>query len=661
MTRVRAEGAAKPSAGSGLGAIERRILRAAAEAMAPGSGPLPPAASLRVVGPVADYIAGLPRQSRLMMRVALWALELLSLPRGFARRSVAERAKFLRRLDNSNAAAAQDLLLLVKAVIGLGYSTNPGVQQAIGYSMGCELAEGEIQDPAEPSSDPARTPLGDLRPRLEGEDCDVVVVGSGAGGAVAATVLAEAGLDVIVLEAGHYLDRTSYPENPLEALEALYRDNGLTIAAGRPAIPVPIGRAVGGTTVINSGTCFRTPERVLRGWAEDFGVDGAIRLDPEYAQAEEMLRVTPVDVERMGRNGQLAMEGAAALGASAGPISRNAGRCVGCSSCSSGCRLDAKQAMHVSYLPRAVAAGARVRAGVEAAELILEGGGVRGVRCEVVRSPLHGAETSNGRGGRFDVRARAVVLAGGALGTPELMLRSALRSPSGMIGANLHIHPAAWIGGLFDEQVRGWDGIMQSYYVDEWAEMGLMLEATFTPLAFGAHWLPGTGAEHAERMLDYDRLASNGVQLADESSGRVRIGRDGKARATYRLNRTDARKLHFGVARGAEIFFAAGASEVYSQIRGLPVIKPGGVAEFEAADPSPAAMRLEAFHPMGTARMAADPKLGVTAPDGSVHGTENLYVADASLLPTALGVNPMMTISAVSAQVARGLAERLSG
>src|SRR5439155_9448765 len=135
---------------------------------------------------------------------------------------------------------------------------------------------------------------------------------------------------------------------------------------GRPAIPVPIGRAVGGTTVVNSGSCFRAPDRILAACRERACTQAAARLDRHYAQAEEMLRVTPVDVERMGRNGQLVMEGAEALGLSHGPIARNAGDCVQCSSCPAGCRLDAKRAMHVSYLPRAVGAGARVRAGVQA-------------------------------------------------------------------------------------------------------------------------------------------------------------------------------------------------------------------------------------------------------------------------------------------------------
>ena len=177
----------------------------------------------------------------------------------------------------------------------------------------------------------------------------------------------------------------------------------------------------------------------------------------------------------MGRNGQLAMEGAEAMGVSGGPISRNAGSCVQCSSCPYGCRIDAKRGMHVSYLPRAVAAGARLRAGVEAHRVLVEDGRAVGVRCSV-------ASAENGRPRAYTVRARlATIVAGGALGTPELLKRSGLGGDQ--VGRNLHLHPACWVGARYEEEVRGWDGVMQSYYVDEWESEQVLLEATFTPLA----------------------------------------------------------------------------------------------------------------------------------------------------------------------------------
>jgi len=237
-------------------------------------------------------------------------------------------------------------------------------------------------------------------------------------------------------------------------------------------------------------------------------------------------------------------------------------------------------------------------------------------------------------------------------------LRSRFRS-RGPLGRNLRIHPACWVGARFDEEVRGWDGVMQSYAVDEWQAQGILLEATFTPLAFGAQWLPGTGPAHQERILSYDRIASTGVHLSDTSAGRVALANDGSLKVSYRLTRDDARRLTFGIARAVELFHAAGANEVYPQIAGIPIIGPRGPAELDASPPAARRLRLEAFHPMGTAGMDALPERGVVGTDGAVHGARSLYVADGSLLPSSIGVNPMMTIMAMASRVAGGLARSL--
>src|SRR5204862_2597921 len=187
---------------------------------------------------------------------------------------------------------------------------------------------------------------------------------------------------------------------------------------------------------------------------------------------------------------------------------------------------------------------------------------------------------ANGRSRPHVVRARrAVVVAGGAFGTPELLLRSGFGSASGQLGHNLRIHPACWVGARFAEEVRGWDGVMQSYAVSEWEDRGLLLEATFTPLAFGAQWLPGTGVEHQERVLAYDRIASTGVHLSDRSARRVGLAGDGSLRVTYRLTDDDAARLVYGIARASELFYAAGASEVYPQIAGIPTIPRERIAD----------------------------------------------------------------------------------
>jgi choline dehydrogenase-like flavoprotein len=610
--------------------------------MAPGIDGLPAAErDVDVSGPVADFLASVSPRVLGRLRLGLRAFEWLPFPWRFSRLDSAAQEDFLLGLEGSRLPLHHDLLLMAKLFSTLGYAVTPEVEERIGFEIRCATADGSLPEP------PAT--LGDTEARGEGEECDVVIVGSGAGGAVAAAELAAAGLDVIVLEAGEHYNRDNYPADHLEAIAELYRDGGLTIAEGRPPIPVPVARVLGGTTVINSGTCFRAPEPVLADWQQRFGISWAGAMDADYAEAEQTLHVKQLDPETMGRNGQLAMEGATAIGASGAPIHRNAGNCTQCSSCPFGCEIDAKRGMHVSYLPRAVAAGARIRAGVQVDRILVEDGRAVGV-----------AATARGGAGAkrrpFTVRARrAVIAAGGSFGTPELLLRSGLGGKQ--VGRNLHIHPACWVGARYEEEVRGWDGVMQSYYVDEWEPTGILLEATFTPLAFGGAWLLGAGQSHQRAMLDFGHVGSIGVHLCDKSSGRVGLGAGGSLRASYKLTADDADRLAFGIARAAEVHFAAGASEVYPNIARVGVLEPGDLAQFEATSFKPSELRLEAFHPMGTARIAADEREGACAIDGSVHGTTGLYVADASLFPTSVGVNPMMTIIAFSKQIARGLAE----
>ncbi|HEX4304718.1 MAG TPA: GMC family oxidoreductase [Solirubrobacterales bacterium] len=600
-------------------------------AMAPGLDGLPAAErEIDVSGPVAEFLRSVSPRALARIRLGLRTFEWLPFPWRFSRLDAAAREDFLRGMETSRFGLYHELLLMAKVFATLGSAVAPEVEQRIGFSASCRLADGSRPEPA--------GPLGETEPLGEGEECDVLIVGSGAGGAVAAATLAEAGLDVIVLEAGQSFDRESYPEKPLDAIASLYRDGGLTIAEGRPSIPVPVGRTIGGTTVVNSGTCFRAPDPVLEEWSQRFGIGWATGLNEEFAAAEQFLRVTPVDPGRMGRNGQLAMEGAAAIGASGGPIARNAGSCVQCSSCPFGCEIDAKRGMHVSYLPRAVAAGARLRTGVEAQRVLVEDGRAVGVSCV-----------------GYEVRARmATIVAGGALGTPELLLRSGLGGRQ--VGRNLHIHPACWVGARYEEEVRGWDGVMQSYYIDQWEPQRLLLEATFTPLAFGGAWLPGVGHAHQRSMLEFGHIASIGVHLSDASSGQVDLTNAGTLRARYKLTQADADRLVFGIARAAEVHFAAGAAEVFPNIARVGTLTPDKIATFESTRFKPSELRLEAFHPMGTARISAEGD-GVCASDGAVHGTNDLYVADASLFPTSVGVNPMMTVIAFAARIAAELAK----
>jgi choline dehydrogenase-like flavoprotein len=625
---------------------ERALLRAFAEALIPAAGDLPGAerdAGVAVVDPVCALLVAAPGRVRLGVRVALYAFELTAFPRRFSKLSLERRAAHLERIDRGRAGVRRELLILLKTLATFGYARDPTVGARIGIEARCERAGdgGELPDRPPPLRASAMEAAEGV------ERCDIVIVGSGAGGAAAARALAERGLDVIVVEQGHYHHASSYSTDPITALPMLYREAGLTFCEGRPAIPLPLGRCVGGTTVINSGTCFRTPDDVLARWRDDFGVVWAAELEREFEQLERDLLVKPVDPATAGRNAELCRAGANAIGASNGPIARNAGDVVCCGTCPGGCALDAKQAMHVSELPRAVAAGCRIRAGVEAREVIVERGKAAGVRCRTA-------------GGPYEVRAPVVLLAGGAVGTPELLLSQGVANSSGQVGRNLMIHPACWVGARFAEEVRGWDGVMQSWHVDEWNDRDLFLEATFTPFAFAAHWLPGAGEPLTRRIREYDRTAVIGVHLSDRSSrGRVRVTA-GRTRIGYRLSEQDAQAIGYGIARASEIHFAAGAIEVYPQVAGVPTLARGdGAGLIDRGRLRPRDLRLEAFHPMGTTRMGKDPATSVVSPAGQSHDVPGLYVADAGIFPTSLRVNPMLTIMACARRIASGIADRV--
>ena len=484
------------------------------------------------------------------------------------------------------------------------------------------------------------------------ELADVVVIGSGAGGAVVARELAARGRDVVLVEEGSFLTGKDFTGDPRSMIDLLYRNRGLTGALGRPTIPIPLGRCVGGTTTINSGTCYRAPEFVLEEWAERHGVAGMREpaLRPYFERVERELGVRPVPDEIYGRNSRLFERGAAALGYAGARIPRNERGCLGTGVCAFGCPQDAKQAMHVSYVPRALTEGARLFTRCRVDRVLLSAGRAIGVVGRFVDA----AERDTGH--ELRVLARQVVVACGALLTPALLERSRVPDASGMRGRNLHIHPATRVGALFDEEVRGWEEVPQAYNVHQFTSDGIFIQGQFVPPAMEAPVLPGVGTAHKERMARYARLGSFGALISDQSAGRVRAGRGRWPQVTYRLGSADARKLARAVGITAEIFFAGGAAEVYSGVHSRPVLRSIDEARALQGASLPASdFEMMAFHPQGTARMGEDPRAAVTDSVGRVHGTPGLWVGDASLFPSSCRVNPQITIMAIATRVAERL------
>ncbi len=484
------------------------------------------------------------------------------------------------------------------------------------------------------------------------ELADVAVVGSGAGGAVVARELAARGRDVVLVEEGGFFTGKDFTGNPRQMIDLLYRNRGLTGALGRPTIPIPLGRCVGGTTTINSGTCYRAPEFVLDEWAERWGVAGLGEPDlrPYFERVERELGVRPVADDVYGRNSRLFERGAVALGYAGARIPRNERGCLGTGVCAFGCPQDAKQAMHVSYVPRALADGARLFTRCRVDRILLSAGRAIGVVGRFVDA----ADRETGH--ELRVLARHVVVACGALLTPALLERSDVPDPSGLRGRNLHIHPATRVGALFAEDVRGWEEVPQAYNVHQFTAEGIFIQGQFVPPAMEAPLIPGVGAAHKERMARFARLGSFGALISDRSAGRVRAGRGRWPRVTYRLGGADAAKLARAIGLTAEIFFAGGASEVYSGVHSQPVLRSIEEARALQQASLPASdFEMMAFHPQGTARMGEDPRTAVTDSTGRVHGTPGLWVGDASLFPSSCHVNPQVTIMALATRVAERL------
>ena len=469
---------------------------------------------------------------------------------------------------------------------------------------------------------------------------DACVIGSGAGGAVAAKELAEGGMRVVMLEEGEWWDTDQFTARPRD-MTKLYRDGGQVATLGTPPIVLPVGRAVGGSTLVNSGTCFRPPPAVLEGWQRELGLEelGEAELDPFFRRVERELNVSQVPADLAGGNAAVVRRGVEALGWSGDFIYRNVRGCVGSGVCAFGCPTGAKQHVGITYVPRAWAAGATTYTGARARRLELDGGRARGV---VARTD---------GGGTLRVQADVVVVSCGALHTPLLLRANRVGGGSGQLGRNLAIHPATGVRAFLDEDVEMWRGVPQSYYVDEFAGEGIMLEGAAGPPDYMAMSLPARGAELRELMLRFRHLSQFGVMVSDSSRGEVRCVL-GRPVVRYDLNRRDTDLVKRGLEKLVEIYWAAGAREVMLPIRGMPTLRDGDSRPLRRLRVRACDLQLMAFHPLGTARAGADPRRSVTDAAGLVHGVPGLYVADASVVPTALGVNPQITIMALATRMA---------
>ncbi len=485
-------------------------------------------------------------------------------------------------------------------------------------------------------------------------ECGVVIVGSGAGGATMAADLAEAGVDVVVIEEGGYHPTESFTAETGRALRTLYRDGGGGATIGRPSILFAEGRCVGGSTVVNGGMSWRTPARVLERWAERDGVL-EIReadMDPFFARAEARHSVGLQDPETIGRNSLLLKAGADAKGWSIVANHRNQLHCAGTSSCSTGCPTGAKRSMLVTSVPRALAFGARVFADCRVERVTCSGGTATGVTGHIVRP-------GGRQGPRLAVRARVVVVAGGSIETPALLTRSGLRAPSGQLGRNLSLHPNANVVGFFDSDVTGWQGVHQAFQIREFLNEGIVMSAQNMTPTMLAGIMPRYGRELGELMADYNRVVTAGPLIEDTGTGRIRHLPGLGTQVFYRFAEKDTARVVRGVELTAEALFAAGARRVLLPFHGAPEIRdPEGLHRLLSRPVPKQSIELYSIHLMGSARMSGDPRRGVVDSYGAFYGVPGLFVCDASVFPGPIGINPMETVIALAMRNARRLVEQ---
>ncbi len=532
---------------------------------------------------------------------------------------------------------------------------------------------------ADPAHDPIASGLargwrviGGARGTAPGNlDCDVAIIGSGAGAGITAELLSAAGLGVVIVEEGPLKSSGDFRQLEAEAYPSLYQESAARKTADK-AITILQGRCVGGSTTVNWTSSFRTPSPTLAYWRTHFGLDDFTddALSPWFQRAEQRLSIGPWLVPP-NENNELLRRGALKLGIAAAAIQRNVKGCWNLGSCGLGCPTNAKQSMLVTTIPTALDRGATLLIETRAEHFELQGGRIAALQCIAVRP--NGAARGDAPPTR--ITAKHYVLAGGAINSPALLMRSAAADPHQRLGRRTFLHPVVASVATLDQRVAGWEGAPQTIYTDHFLEVdpidgpiGYKLEAPpLHPVIFSTS-LTGFGRSAANRLARFPNshallaLLRDGFH-AESPGGQVKLRSDGSAELDYPLTDFVMEGARRALLTMAELQFAAGArhvsvghelapdyaswQEAREHIRGLPM-KPLLTKVFSA-------------HVMGGCGLAADPSRGVTRPDGVHWQIANLSVHDGSLFPTSIGANPQLSVYGIVNRLASQLAKRLTG
>lgn len=483
-------------------------------------------------------------------------------------------------------------------------------------------------------------------------ECDVVVIGTGAGGAVVGRHLADQGLAVVFVEEGEHLRRNDFPGTLVSTLSEVYRN---TVSIGNAPIMIPQGRLVGGSTAVNGGSSFRPPRWVTDRWCEEFGTSefSSDALAPYFDRTESILQVEKADVRYAGPLHNIFSRGAQELGWHSEVMARNAPGCRGEGFCDFGCKTDARRSTNIAYLPTAFEKGAFMLYGLRAERLIHDGQraiGIEGVALERDRSVCL---SQSGKPKRIQIRARAVVLAAGALASPLFLLKQGVGNTSHQVGRNITLHPSGPTAGLFDEVIDASKYIPQADYSFEFLKEGLLLLSAGSDYQTTPPILGFMGQPLVEILEKQERIAGIGYLLAEEARGRIRLGPKGLPLLIYNMTKRDVQATHRALALCSELLLAAGAREVYpGLLKPVRLKSMDDVARFKEAPIGPSDFIVTSYHPLGSCRMSQDPRKGVVDLNHECHDLKGLFVVDGSTVSGPLGVNPQISIMGLATRAA---------
>ena len=509
------------------------------------------------------------------------------------------------------------------------------------------------------------TQAKDIRDKEVHLKADVIIVGSGAGGAVAAYELARTGKSVIVLEAGRYVPSSDFKEDMTDTMYRMYQDAGLQTNSTGDVILLQ-GATTGGSTVVSATISARIPDRVLKEWGADHGLENLSpeQLRPHFEKLEERLGVHINEPHEINDAANLIVQGAEVMGWSWKPLSRNVKQCALTGHCLAGCPSDRKLSMLVTYLPWAIAEGAEIFVDAHVDFVTQRNGRASGVEGRFIDPDTKQVVS------KFTAEGQIVVMGAGPIQTPLLLQKSGMGRQSGMVGRNLSIRPGVSVFGKFSDPVYGWRGALTGVHVDEfwneksnWTDMDSGVAA---PAQLVSQGELGEGDDHIRFMKEYKYFSALNVFVHDHGQGFVQwIGDpyEGDKRIEWNLNRDEFNSLRDGLRRAGRVMFAAGAEKVY-----LPSYNrtaASNVFELDQAVDKISfgslglyTMRMIAYNPQGTCRMGKDPFTSVVNPWGESHELKGLFVVDASIMPTEITVNTQMTVSALASYIVENIIKR---